>query len=462
MTASARPNPTFPLALQRSVKGRVISPDDSEYEEARPVFYGNFDRRPAAIVKVADETEVATVVNLARDTGTELAIRSGGHSLAGHGTTNGGIVLDLADMQDLQVDVKSRTAWAQTGLTTGQYTAATADYGLATGFGDTASVGIGGITLAGGIGFLVRKHGLAIDDLLAAEIVTADGDFVHADEETHPDLFWAIRGGGGNFGVATRLKFRLHEINQIVGGLLVLPASPESIASFIAVAESASNDVSTILGIMPAPPLPFIPSEYHGQLVLMAQIAHAGSSQDGERAMESFRAIAPPVVDMLGPMPYPEIIQTSPVEHPIAAVRNLFVDTFDTAAVGSIVDHLAEGGPLMSVVQVRVLGGAMADVAVDATAFAHRQRRLMVVATAIVQHSEDIAVNQARVDELAAALGRGNEGAYPGFLGTDGHQRVREAYPGAIWDRLQRVKAKYDPTNLFRHNHNIPPSKDDT
>jgi FAD/FMN-containing dehydrogenase len=196
-------------------------PGDPAYDQARTIFYGGFDHRPAAVVRVADATDVAQVVSIARDRELELAVRSGGHSLAGHSTTNGGIGLDLSAMHALDIDPQQRTAWAQTGLTTGAYTTATHAYGLATGFGDTASVGIGGITLGGGIGYLVRKHGLTIDHLLAAEVVTADGHLLRVDDQTHPELFWALRGGGGNFGVATRFQFRLHPLDTIVGGPLV-------------------------------------------------------------------------------------------------------------------------------------------------------------------------------------------------------------------------------------------------
>ncbi len=220
--------------LRAALNGRVISPDDAGYDQARTVFYGGFDHHPAVIVRVADATDVSRVVSLARETGLELAVRSGGHSNAGHSVSDGGIVLDLGEMRALDIDVAGRTAWAQTGLTAGEYTTTAGAHGLATGFGDTASVGIGGITLGGGVGFLVRKHGLTIDDLLAAEVVTADGQLLRADAETHPDLFWAIRGGGGNFGVATRFQFRLHPLGTIVGGILMLPAMPEVIASFVA------------------------------------------------------------------------------------------------------------------------------------------------------------------------------------------------------------------------------------
>jgi FAD/FMN-containing dehydrogenase len=246
-------------------------------------------------------------VNLARDSGLELAVRSGGHSPAGHSTTQGGIVLDLGAMKALDIDPDGRTAWAQPGLTAGEYTTAAAAHGLATGFGDTGSVGIGGITLAGGVGYLVREHGLTIDDLLAAELVTADGQRLRADAETHPELFWAIRGGGGNFGVATRLRFRLHPLDQVVGGILLLPATPEVLAGFIAAAATAPEALSGIVNVMPAPPMPMVPPEVHGQLVVLAMLVYAGDLAAGERAVAPFRGLATPLADLVRPMPYPEI-----------------------------------------------------------------------------------------------------------------------------------------------------------
>src|SRR5687767_13074830 len=242
------------LKLRTTFNGRVIAPGDHGYDQARTVFWGGIDRRPAVIIRVADAADVSRVVSLARETGLDLAIRSGGHSTAGHSVADGGIVLDLSNMRDLQIDVERRTAWAETGLTAGEYTTTANAYGLATGFGDTGSVGIGGITLGGGIGYLVRKYGLTIDNLLAAEVVTADGQIRQVDANTRPDLFWAIRGGGGNFGVVTRFQFRLHKIDTIVGGMLILPATPAVIDEFIAQADAAPEELSTIANIMVAPP----------------------------------------------------------------------------------------------------------------------------------------------------------------------------------------------------------------
>jgi FAD/FMN-containing dehydrogenase len=245
--------------LRARMNGDVIAPDDPGYDDARRVFFTGFDSRPAAIVRVTDASDVSHVVTLTRETGAELAVRSGGHSRAGHGTSEGGIVLDLSEMNEVEVNANGRTAWAQSGVTAGDYTKTTGSHGLATGLGDTSSVGVGGITLSGGIGFLVRKNGLTIDDLLAAEVVTADGEVLAADEQTHADLFWALRGGGGNFGVATKLQFRLHEVAEVVGGLLTLPASADVISALVAAATAAPEELSMIANVMKAPPLPFIP-----------------------------------------------------------------------------------------------------------------------------------------------------------------------------------------------------------
>ncbi len=445
--------------LRAVLNGRVIAPDDAGYDEARTVFLGGIDRRPAVIVRVADATDVSRVVSLARETGLELAVRSGGHSGAGHSVSEGGIVLDLSDMRALDIDAQRRTAWAQTGLTAGEYTTAAGAHGLATGFGDTGSVGIGGITLGGGVGYLVRKHGLTIDDLLAAEVVTADGRLLRVDAETHPDLFWAIRGGGGNFGVATRFQFRLHEVDTIVGGMLMLPATPDTIASFIAEAEAAPEELSTIANVMPAPPMPFVPAEHHGRLSIMAMLVYAGSTEAGERAVAPFRALARPIADMVRPMRYPEIYP--PEEegyHPVAVGRTMFVDAIDRSVAETILDHLQASDATMRVAQLRVLGGAMARVPVEATAFAHRASRIMVNLAAFYDGPEDRAVREAWVANFAAALQQGDSGAYVNFLGDEGEARVRAAYPGATWDRLAVIKARYDPTNLFRLNQNIPPA----
>jgi FAD/FMN-containing dehydrogenase len=444
--------------LRTTVHGRVIAPDDADYDKARTVVAGGIDRRPAVIVRVADTDDVATVIALARETGLELAVRSGGHSGAGHGVTEGGIVLDVADMKALDIDVPGRTAWAETGLTAAEYSKAAAAHGLATGFGDTGSVGIGGLTLGGGVGYLVRKYGLTIDSLIAADIVTADGRRLRVDADSHPDLFWAIRGGGGNFGVATRFQFRLNEVPSFVGGMLILPATREVVAGFIAAAEAAPGELSTIANVMPCPPMPFVPEEQHGKLVILAMMAFAGETEAGQRALAPFRELAKPIADMVNPIPYPEIYPPDDDEyHPLAVARTMFLDRIDLPVAETIVKHLEASDAAMRVAQLRVLGGAMARVADDATAFAHRRSRIMVNVASFYEGPDDKDLRAAWVDGFVAALQQDDRGAYVNFLVDEGEERIRAAYPGSTWDRLAAVKARYDPTNLFRLNQNIPP-----
>ena len=447
--------------LRRAFTGRVIGPDDPDYDNARTVVYGGFDRRPAVIIRPADAAEVVRVISLARETGLELAVRSGGHSGAGHSVTEGGIVLDVSDMKALEVDVEGRTAWAETGLTAAEYTTAVGAHGLATGFGDAGTVGLGGITLGGGVGFLVRKHGLTIDSLIAADVVTADGRALRADADSHPDLFWAIRGGGGNFGVATRFQFRLHEVGTITGGHLYLPATPEVIAGFVAEAEAAPEELSTIANVMPLPPMPSVPAQHHGKLGIWAFLVHSGGGEASERAVAPFRALAEPIADEIKDMPYPEMYPLESDEedyHPTAVGRTMFIDRIDRDVAGTVMEHLQASDAAMRVAQLRVLGGAMARVPADATAYAHRGSRIMVNVAAFYEGPEDKAAREAWAAGFASALNQGDEGAYVNFLADEGAERIRAAYPGRTWDRLSEIKARYDPDNLFRLNQNVPPA----
>jgi FAD/FMN-containing dehydrogenase len=322
-------------------------------------------------------------------------------------------------------------------------------------------VGIGGLTLGGGLGFLLRKHGLTIDDLLCAEVVTADGELLRVDDETHPDLFLAIRGGGGNFGVATRFRFRLHEVPTIVGGILMLPTTPGVITSFVAEAEAAPEELTTIANVMKAPPMPFIPEEHHGQLAIFALMAYAGETDAGERAVAPFRALAEPLADMLRSMPYPEIYMPDEEDyHPNAVGRTRFTEHLDEEATTTILDRISTSSAMMAVTQIRALGGAMARVPADATAFAHRGSRLMVTVAAVYEQMEETPQHQAWVDDLSGTLLQDDDGAYVNFLGDEGETGVRDAYPAATWDRLRAIKGRYDPTNLFRLNQNIPPASD--
>jgi len=444
--------------LRATISGRVITPDDEGYDQARSVFVGGIDRRPVVIVQVANVSDVQHVVRLAAETGLPLSVRSGGHSNGGLGVVDDGIVLDLRDLRALDIDLNARTAWVEPGLTAGEYTKAVTEHELVTGFGDTGSVGIGGLTLGGGVGYLVRKHGLTIDDLLAADVVTADGELVRADATTNPDLFWAIRGGGGNFGVATRFQFRLHDLPKFTGGMLLLPATPDTIVGFIRASQAGPEELSTICNVMPCPPMPFVPAEHHGSLVIMGMLAFAGPVEAGVSAIAPFRALAPPLADMVKPQPYTAMYPPEVGDyHPVATVHTCFIESVDRGVASTILDHLKASTAMMRAVQLRVLGGAMARVPADATAFAHRDRRIMVNVAALYQDPADEAKHAAWASGLADALSHGDEAGYVNFLGIEGPARVRAAYPGATWERLVAIKRRYDPDNLFRHNQNIEP-----
>ena len=444
--------------LRAAVKGPVITPDDPTYDKVRRVFAGDIDGHPAVVVRAAGADDVARAVEIARDAEAELAIRSGGHSGAGHSTTDGGIVLDLRDMNRIEFDVEGRTAWAEGGVFAADYTHQAGQHGLATGFGDTGSVGISGLTLGGGIGFLVRKYGLTIDSLLGAEVVTADGVVRQVDEEHDPDLFWAIRGGGGNFGVATRLKFRLHDVPEIVGGMMFLPATAETVEAFVAEAQTAPDELSTIGNVMPCPPMPFVPESAHGKLIIFAFLTWAGDVADGQKVLDRFRGLGQPLADMTRPMPYSGMYMPEDEEYrPTAIARTMFIDHVDGPTAVKIMDGLEASDAAMRVTQLRPLGGAMARVPEDATAFAPRSSRIMANVAAFYDGPDDRPIREAWVNELSAALPRDGR-AYVNFLVNEGEQGVRAAYPGATYDRLAEIKRRYDPMNLFRRNQNIPPA----
>jgi len=444
-------------ALKDTLDGHVIRPGDDDYDAAREVFYGGIDKRPAAIARVANDDDVRRVIEAARDSGSELAVRAGGHSLSGSSSSDGGIVLDLRDLKEIYID--GDTAQAGAGLTAAEYSAAVGERGLATGFGDTGSVGIGGITLGGGVGFLVRKHGLTIDNLLEVDLVTAEGELLRVDAESHPDLFWALRGGGGNFGVASRFRYRVQPVDRIVGGMLFLPATPDVIEGFMRLAGDAPDELSTIANVMVAPPIPFLPEEHHGQLVVMAFLVYAGDVEAGERAVAPFKALATPLADMVRPMSYPEMYPSDPEGPKVMAYgHNGFVDELGSADYVEILERLQQPSAPIRAVQLRTLGGAMAEVPDDATAFAHRGRKIMVNLGTLFMSADGLPAAKAWVEETAAWLHGNDQTSYVNFLGNEGPERVRQAYPGPTWDRLREIKRRYNPDNLFRMNQNIPPA----
>jgi FAD/FMN-containing dehydrogenase len=462
MAAKSNPSAerrTVPVErLRAAVTGSLLTPGDDGYERARTVYHGGMDQRPAVIVRPATVDDVVAVVTVARESGLPLAVKGGGHSH--FCLTEGGVLLDLSSLRGLEIDVSSRTAWAEGGLTAGEYTRRAHEHGLASGFGDTGSVSVGGITLGGGIGYLVRKHGLTIDNLLAAEVVTADGAVRRVDAEHEPDLFWAIRGGGGNFGVVTRLRLRLHQVGTVYGGLLVLPATAGTISGFVELAGDAPEELTCIANVLPAPPLPFLPEEWHGRPVVLAMMVHAGEGPGAEQALAPFRALDTPIADLVGPMPYPDVYPPDDDWHPTAAARNLFTDSLDQADAALIVERISASTAEIAAVQIRVLGGAVDRLSNEASAFAHRDRAIMLNIAAIYSDPGQAGTHTRWSDELTAALQKGGPGVYVNFLADDSEARIREAYPKHTWERLRAVKRRYDPANLFRINSNIPPADD--
>jgi FAD/FMN-containing dehydrogenase len=442
--------------LAASIRGRVVTPAQAEYDGLRALVPGNYDYRPAGLVRVANAADVAAAINFARSTGLQLAVRSGGHT--GHGA-DGALVIDLRDINGIEIDTAARTAWAGTGLTAGEVTRAVEAHGLIVGFGDTASVGIGGLTSGGGIGYLVRKYGLTIDSVLAAEVVTANGDIVVADAATHPDLFFAVRGGAGNFGVVTRWKFQLHPLPEFTAGPLVLPATAEVVAGFVAAAEAAPEELSAIASVMPAPPLPFLPAELHGTPVFLCMMAYVGAAEAAAVALAPFRALATPHADLVRAAPYSSLyLPQDETARPAFSVRSRFIDRLGLAEARQIVETVEACEAPFALGEIRVLGGALARVAPEATAFAHRNARIMVSFIALSEDAAAAARHDLWAEQGMAALAQGTDRVYVNFITSDGPERVRAAYPAPTWDRLRQIKRHYDPDNLFRLNKNIPPA----
>jgi FAD/FMN-containing dehydrogenase len=447
-------------ALRSRLAGELLTSVDAGYDDARRTQSITVDRHPLAIVRAATARDVAAAVDFARERGLPLAVRSGGHSVAHHSMIDGAVVVDLSQMKRVLVDPEARTARVQGGATSADIAGPAYEHNLALSTGDTASVGIGGLTTGGGVGFMVRRYGLAIDNLLAAEVVTAGGEIIVADEKTHADLFWAIRGGGGNVGIVTEFTFRLAPVGQILGGLLVLPGTREAIRGYLDAAIAAPDDLTTIANLMPAPPLPFVPQEFIGKPVLAVLVTWTGEIEAGQQALAPFRALAEPVADLVGPMPYPEMYRLT--DHQAgphgAEVRMMFADDLSDETIDAALNAVVTADSPFSVVQLRGLGGAMARVDPAATAFAHRERKYFVaILRAWFDPSEDATPHQVWAESLWRAIRHDGKGVYVNFLGEEGEARVREAYPGATYDRLAAVKAAYDPENLFRFNQNVAP-----
>jgi len=448
-------------SLRSRLAGRLVMAGDAGYDELRQVQDVTLDRRPLGIVHAANADDVALAVRYARDHGLALAVRSGGHSMAGHSMVDGGIVVDLSGLKRVSIDPLLRTARVQAGATSGDLAGPAHDFGLALSTGDTSSVGMGGLVTGGGIGFMVRKYGLAIDNLLAARVVTANGDIVTASEDDHPDLFWAIRGGGGNVGVVTELELRLAPVGHVLGGVLILPASREVLRGYLEYTVDAPDGLTTLANLMHVPPAPFVPEERVGELVLAIHPCWAGRFGAGERALAPLRALAAPIADAVSLIPYPRIYDFTAhqaVRHGWS-MRSTFAHALSDAAIDASLAAMERATSPYSIVHFRGLGGAYARVGNEETAFAHRDKRYLFAAIGVwLDPTEDATPHRAWTEALWQQVRSEGDGVYVNFLADDGPRRIREAYPEATYARLAEVKRTYDPHNLFKRNQNVPPA----
>lgn len=446
--------------LRSRLTGQLVTAADADYDTARSTLYINLDRRPLAMVIAATAEDIAETVRFARDHGLPLAVRSGGHSLAHLSVIDDAIMVNLSRMKRVSIDPETRIARVQAGATSGDLAGPANQHGLALTTGDTHSVGMGGLTTGGGIGFMVRKYGLAIDNLIEAQVVTADGQIIIASEHQHADLFWGIRGGGGNFGIVTEFTYRLAPVGQILGGELMLPASQEVLRGYLDYTVNAPEDLTTIANLWHAPPAPFVPEDRVGELVLSIYVCWTGSIEDGERALAPLRALATPVADVVGPMPYPEIYNFTAfaAEPHAASIRSMFADSLSDAALESVLHAMHNASSPFSLVQFRGLGGALARIPNESTAFAHRDKRYFVAIIGIwLDASEDAALHSAWTLSLWEKLRPEGSGVYVNFLENEGAQRILDAYPATTYAQLREIKRKYDPQNMFCFNQNIRP-----
>jgi FAD/FMN-containing dehydrogenase len=455
--------------LRDSLHGPLVLPADDGYDEARSIWNGAIDRRPACIARCTGVAGVVAAVRFARDHDLEIAVRGGGHNVAGTAVCDNGIVIDLSAMRAVWVDPAGRTAWVQGGALWGDVDHETQAHGLATTGGIIGHTGVAGLTLGGGIGFLMRKHGLAVDNLLAAEVVTADGSIVRASADEHPDLFWALRGGGGNFGVVTSFRFSLHPVGPAVTAGPVFWAAHDTtdvLRFYRDFAAEAPDELGTVVRLGTVPPLPMIPEELHWRPAIAVACCYAGAVDDGERAVRALRRFGTPLVDLIAPAPYAAfqgaLDDTVPHGwHYYWKATNLAGLSDDVIAV--VADHAYRAGSPRSYAAMFHMGGAVARVPQGATAYAARDvaHNIVVDAAWLPKESgEHAAVETAWARRFLEALEPHRAGGvYVNFLDSDDDSsRVRQAYGDHIYRRLAEVKAKYDPDNAFHHNKNIQPS----
>ena len=448
--------------LRAQVRAQVVTADDPDYDAARSVWNAMFDRRPLAIVRAEQVADVVAAVNFARDAELELSVRGGGHSAPGFGTNDGGVVIDLSLMRHVHVDPTIGTARSGGGATWGDFNYATHAFGLATTGGIISTTGVGGLTLGGGIGYLTRKHGLSIDNLISADVVTADGQVRRASRDENADLFWALRGGGGNFGVATSLEFALHPVTDVYVGLFFyeLDHTADLFRFFREFIPNAPDSYGAFPAFQIAPPLPFVPEDRHGDTFCAAVVHWSGPLEEGEKAMEPFRDLAPRVGEMVAPMPYPWLNGAFDALFP-RGMRSYWKGSYVTELTDAAIEqHVAHGPKVPSAsatMHLYPINGAAARVATGDTAFAYRDATF---ATVIVAAWDDPADDAARIgwvrDYYDATAPHSEPGGYVNFMAEDDKDRTADSYRDN-YKKLTEVKRAYDPDNLFHHNQNIRP-----
>jgi FAD/FMN-containing dehydrogenase len=450
--------------LEQGLRGRLIAPGDPDYDDARAIWNGAFDRRPALIVRCAGVADVMRAVDFARSESLPVAVRGGGHSLPGFSSADGGVVIDLSEMNAVRVDPGRGTAVAEGGATWADFDHETQRFGLAVTGGLVSSTGIAGFTLGGGIGWLMRSCGLACDNLIAADVVTADGELVHASEDENPDLLWGLRGGGGNFGIATSLEYRLHRVGPMVlaGPIFFAGDRAEEVLRFYRDwVRTLPDELTTLVNLTTAPPAPFLPEAVHGKPIVAVIAVGAGDPELASAMVQPLKDLGDPIADLIGVMPYTTMQSLldglwTPGAHNY--MRTAYVEQLSDAAVAATVErHRIVPSP-NSEIHFHHFGGAAARVRDDHSAFGDRSAQfvLNVIARTPDADGFDESVAWARgTAEALAPVSRG--GAYVNFMGDAGDERLRASYGSAKYDRLVALKRRYDPANLFRLNQNIAP-----
>src|SRR5262245_40865685 len=449
--------------LRTSFRGRLISADDPQYDEARRVWNGTIDRHPALIAQCSGAADVIAAVTFAAHRELLVAVRGGGHSLPGHSMCDGGLVIDLSAMRGVSVDARRRTVRAQGGALWGDVDHESQAFGLATPGGMVSTTGIGGLTLGGGSqSWLIRKYGNSADNLISADVVTANGELVTANDGENADLFWALRGGGGNFGVVTAFEFKLYPVGPMVlagGAFFSWDRLREITEFYLDYVRTVPDELTTALFYWGAPPAPFLPEAIHGRNVAIIGACYAGPIEAGERVVAPIRALKP-TVDILGPMPYTALqAMFDPIvpKGTFAYVKSDYFDDIPPAMVDDMVAWAERKPGAMSMARLNHFGGAMSRVADNATPFPHRQAGFAFSPDALWNRAEEADVNVRWAKGYWQALrSYSPRGAYVNFMTDEGQDRVRESYQGN-YDRLVQIKRKYDPTNLFRLNQNIKP-----